>query len=110
MHKLGGYRMTKLRDDTGAIVMQHHAARPDPRRGHAGVHDRDGVVHVPAGRPGEDIAADSGADVDVVRAVMESALRGSTTACRLPAGSTTSSRAATRFRSRLWFQTVQATT
>ena len=24
MHKLGGYRMTKLRDDTGAIVMQHH--------------------------------------------------------------------------------------
>lgn len=78
MHKLGGDRMTKLRDDTGAIVMQHHGMPPDQIPEEAMREFMTGMVSfmfLPADRAiitAEDIAADSGADVEVVRAVMES--------------------------------------
>ncbi|MBW4717406.1 hypothetical protein [Saccharothrix obliqua] len=78
MGQLGSSRMTRLRDDTGAIVMQHHGTPPDQIP--------DGVkqefmaamvsfMFLPADRAiitAEDIAADTGADVEVVRAVLES--------------------------------------
>ncbi|MET8846025.1 hypothetical protein [Amycolatopsis sp. NPDC004625] len=78
MHKLGGDRMTRLRDETGAIVMRHHGTPPDQ------VPEDDvrefmtrmvPFMFLPADRAiitAEDIATDSGADVDVVRAVLDS--------------------------------------
>ncbi|PRY35121.1 hypothetical protein CLV43_11439 [Umezawaea tangerina] len=78
MRQLGGDRMTRLRDDTGAIVMQHHGTPPDQVPDEAMrefVAAMVSFMFLPADRAvitAEDIAADSGADVEVVRAVLES--------------------------------------
>lgn len=78
MHMLGGDRMTKLRDDTGAIVVQHRGMPPGQIPEEARREFMSGMVpfmFLPADRAvitAEDIAADSGADVEVVRAVLES--------------------------------------
>lgn len=78
MRQLGGGRMTRLRDDTGAIVMQHHGTPPDQIPDGAMREFMAGMVSfmfLPADRAvitAEDIATESGADVEVVRAVMES--------------------------------------
>lgn len=78
MGQLGGDRMIRLRDDTGAIVMEHHGTPPDQipdaamREFMAGMLS---FMFLPADRAiitAEDIAAHSGADVEVVRAVLES--------------------------------------
>ena len=78
MSQLGGDRMTRLRDDTGAIVMHHHGTPPDQVPDEAMREFMAAMVSfmfLPADRAvitAEDIAADSGADVEVVRAVLES--------------------------------------
>ena len=78
MRKLGGDRMTKLRDDTGDILMRHHGTAPaDVPRGvmrefMAGMIP---FMFLPADRAmitPEDVAADAGADVAERFAVLES--------------------------------------
>lgn len=78
MFKLGGDRMTKLRDDTGGIVMQHRGMPADQVPEEVLREFMDAMVpfmFLPADRAvitAEDIAADTGAEVDVVRSVLES--------------------------------------
>ncbi len=78
MHKLGGDRMTKLRDDTGAILMQHRGTPPHQIPENAMREFMAGMVpfmFLPADRAvitAGDVAAASGADVEAIRAVMES--------------------------------------
>lgn len=78
IHKLGGGRMTKLRDDTGAIVMRYRGTPPDQIPVEVMREFREGMISfmfLPADRAvitPEDVAADSGADVEPVRAVMDS--------------------------------------
>lgn len=78
MGRLGGDRMTRLRDDTGAIVMQHRGTPPDQVPEDEMREFMEAMVSfmfLPADRAvitAEDIAADSDADVEVVRAVLES--------------------------------------
>lgn len=78
MHKLGGDRMTKLRNDTGDILMRHQGTAP------ADVPDdvmqefmarMIPFMFLPADRAtitAEDVAADTGAELAAIRSVMES--------------------------------------
>ncbi|GHH43956.1 hypothetical protein [Lentzea cavernae] len=78
MGRLGGDRMTRLRDDTGAIVMRHSEAPPDQvpeEEMREFVKAMVSFMFLPADRAvitAEDVAADSGTDEEVVRAVLKS--------------------------------------
>ena len=78
MHKLGGDRMTKLRDDTGDILMRHGSTAPADLPEEVMQEFMAGMIpfmFLPADRAAitpEDVAADTGADVAVIRSVMES--------------------------------------
>jgi hypothetical protein len=78
MRQLGSDRMTRLRDETGAIVMQHHGTPADqiPDGAKQGfMAAMVSFMFLPADRAiitAEDIAADADADVEVIRAVLKS--------------------------------------
>jgi hypothetical protein len=78
MHKLSGDRMTKLRDDTGDILMRHRGTAPADvpeevmREFMAGMIP---FMFLPADRAvitPEDVAEDTGADLAAIRSVMAS--------------------------------------
>lgn len=78
MRKLGGDRMTKLRDDTAGILMQHRDIPPSAVPAEAMKEFMAGMVtfmFLPADRAivtADDVAADSGISVAAATAVMES--------------------------------------
>lgn len=78
MHKLGGDRMTKLRDDTGDILMRHQGTAPADVPEDVMQAFMAGMIpfmFLPADRAvitPEDVAAHTGADLAAIRAVMES--------------------------------------
>lgn len=78
MHKLGGDRMTQLRDSTGDILMRHDGTAPADIPEDVMREFMDGMIpfmFLPADRAAitpEDVASDTGADLATIRSVMES--------------------------------------
>lgn len=78
MHKLGGDRMTKLRNDTGDILMRHQRTPPKDVPEDVIAEFMAGMIpfmFLPADRAvitPEDVAEDTGANLGAIRSVMES--------------------------------------